>query len=77
MISPRGRESQCRGLTSEHGESLGSSEDISTARLEGGEEGRQEIGLKKWAAAGSHRVWRENMTNWDFIVCKMGSHWRF
>lgn len=47
----RGRESQCRGLTSELGESLGSSEDISTARLEGGEEGRQEIGLKKWAAA--------------------------
>ena len=47
----QGQGEPVQGLTSELGESLGSSEDISTARLEGGEEGRQEIGLKKWAAA--------------------------
>ena len=76
-VSSRDRESQCRGLIPEPGESLGSSEDTSTARLEGGEERRQETGLKKWAAAGSHRVRRESITNWDFIVCRMGSHRRF
>lgn len=50
------REEPVRGLMSELGESLGTSEDTSTAgwKEEGGSE---EMSWKKTAAAGSHRVW--------------------
>lgn len=55
-VHSREREEPVRGLMSELGESLGTSEDTSTAgwKEEGGSE---EMSWKKTAAAGSHRVW--------------------